>query len=281
MIRRKFLAGGAALVTAGLAACDKPKPAPEASQKAKAPAAPKPAPAPAEPPALAPIDWVAVDTPQNVPAKVRIQMKTIKGTIVVELNGKKAPITTNNFLRYVDSGKLDGANIWRAADSGPSGFIQGTARGPTFPPIPHESTAETGLLHTDGSISMSRFDPGTATADFVFCVGDNTYMDAGREGSEDKLGYATFGYVVAGMDVVRAILAGRISTEKAKAGQWAGQMLAKPVKIISARRLDANGKVVPLAPQVQEELAAAAASSSAAAASSASAASAAKSSVSK
>ncbi|HVZ30118.1 MAG TPA: peptidylprolyl isomerase [Asticcacaulis sp.] len=261
MIRRNFLAGGAALVTALLAACSKPKPA--AAPETKAPA-PKPAPVPPAPP---PLDFNVIDTPENVPAKVRIQLKTSKGTIVVELNGKKAPITTNNFLRYVDSGKLDGAQIWRAANSGPSGFIQGTARGPTFPPIAHESTAQTGLPHTDGAISMSRFDPGTATADFVFCVGDNTYMDAGREGSDDKLGYATFGYVVSGMDVVRAILAGRISTKKAEAGQWAGQMLATPVKIISGRRLDAKGKVVPLAPQVVAQLEAAAAAKAAAAAS--------------
>jgi peptidyl-prolyl cis-trans isomerase A (cyclophilin A) len=278
MIRRNFFAGGTALLVSLLAACSKPKPAP--APEAKAPPAPKPV-APAEPAPPPRIDWVATDTPQNVPAKVKIALKTTKGTIVVELNGKKAPITTNNYLRYVDSGKLDGAEIWRAANSGPSGFIQGTARGPTFPPIAHEPTSETGLPHTDGSISMSRYAPGTATADFVFCVGDNTYMDAGREGSDDKLGYATFGYVVSGMDVVRAILNGKISNKAAKAGQWAGQMLAVPVKIISARRLDAKGKPIPLAPQVQAEMEADAASKSASAAANASASSAAKTSVSK
>jgi peptidyl-prolyl cis-trans isomerase A (cyclophilin A) len=280
MIRRNFLAGGAALLTALLAACSKPKPAPAPEAKAPPPP-PKPAPAPAEPAPPPPLDFNVVDTPQNVPAKVRIALKTTKGTIVVELNGKKAPITTNNYLRYVDSGKLDGAIIWRAANSGPTGFIQGTARGPTFPPIDHEPTSQTGLPHTDGAISMSRYAPGTATADFVFCVGDNTYMDAGREGSDDKLGYATFGYVVSGMDVVRAILAGKISNKKAEAGQWAGQMLASPVKIISARRLDAKGKPIPLAPQVTAEMEAAEASKSAAAASDASASSAAKASASK
>ncbi len=275
MIRRNFFAGGAALVATLLAACSKPKeaPAPEAKAETKV-AAPKPAPVPASPAASERLDFVKIDTPENVPAKVKVALKTTKGTIIIELNGKKAPITTNNFLRYIDSGKLDGAEIWRAANSGPSGFIQGTARGPTFPPIPHEPTSETGLPHTDGSISMSRFDPGTATADFVLAVGDNTYMDAGREGSDDKLGYATFGYVTSGMDVVRAILAGKISNKSAKPGQWAGQMLAKPVKIITGRRLDANGKTVPLAPQVVAEMEAAAAYASAAASSSAAAASA-------
>ena len=110
-------------------------------------------------------------------------------------------------------------------------------RGPTFPPIPHEPTSKTGLSHTDGAISMSRFAPGTATADFVLCVGDNTAMDAGREGSKDKLGYAAFGHVIKGMSVVREIMNGRID-KHTREGGWAGQMLAKPVRIISARRLD-------------------------------------------
>ena len=125
----------------------------------------------------------------------------------------------------------------RAADSGPSGFIQATANGPTFPPIAHEPTSQTGLSHTNGAISMSRFAPGTATADFVLCVGDNTFMDAGRSGSSDKLGYAAFGHVVAGMDVVKKILHGRIDPKTPPQGGWAGQMLLHPVKIIKAERI--------------------------------------------
>ncbi len=97
-------------------------------------------------------------------------------------------------------------------------------------------TKETGLSHTDGTLSMSRFAPGTATADFIICVGDNTFLDAGQGGSDDKLGYAAFGHVVKGMPVVHAILEGKID-KHTREGGWAGQMLAKPVDIISAKRL--------------------------------------------
>ena len=168
----------------------------------------------------------------------RVAITTAKGTIVIELEAKKAPITTANFLKYIDGHKYDGATFWRAANSGPSGFIQASPVGPTYPPIKHESTKQTGLSHTDGTISMSRFAVGTATGDFVLCVGDNTFMDAGpQSGSDDHQGYAAFGHVVKGMNVVNSILHGRIAKGKAKAGGWSGQMLAVPVKIISTKRV--------------------------------------------
>ncbi len=168
----------------------------------------------------------------------RVAFTTAKGTIVIELEARKAPVTVKNFLQYVDNHKYDGATFWRAADAGASGFIQASPVGPTFPPIKHESTKQTGLSHTDGAISMSRFAVGTATGDFVLCVGDNTFMDAGpQSGSDDHEGYAAFGHVVKGMNVVSGILHGRIAKGKAKAGGWTGQMLAVPVKIISAKRV--------------------------------------------
>jgi len=175
---------------------------------------------------------------------VTVRLTTELGDIDIRLEAKKAPVTVGNFLKYVDAGKLNGADFWRAADAGTSGFIQATAKGPTFPPIAHEPTSQTGLSHTSGAISMSRFAPGTATADFVLCVGDNTFMDAGRSGSDDKLGYAAFGHVVAGMDVVKKILHGKIDPKTPPAGGWAGQMLLHPVKIISARRLSAEPDVL-------------------------------------
>jgi len=168
----------------------------------------------------------------------RVAFTTARGTVVIELEAKKAPITTANFLKYVDGHKYDGAIFWRAANSGPSGFIQASPIGATFPPIKHESTKQTGLSHTDGTISMSRFAVGTATGDFVLCVGDNTFMDAGpQSGSDDHQGYAAFGHVVKGMNVVNNILHGRIAKGKAKAGGWSGQMLAVPVKIIATKRV--------------------------------------------
>ena len=172
------------------------------------------------------------------PDHPRVALTTSKGTIVIELEAKKAPVTVKNYLNYVSNHKYDGATFWRAADSGTSGFIQASPVGPTFPPIKHESTKQTGLSHTDGTISMSRFAVGTATGDFVLCVGDNTFMDAGpKSGSDDHEGYAAFGHVVKGMNVVNSILHGRIAKGKAKQGGWTGQMLAVPVKIISAKVL--------------------------------------------
>lgn len=218
MRRRNFLAAGLA---SAVAACSRAQDATPGS----APQISATAPGPAAPPA-----------PPPLPDTVDISLKTDKGEIVVRLEAKKAPITVANYLRYVDAGKMTGAAFWRAADAGASGFIQATAKGATFPPIAHEPTSQTGLSHTSGAISMSRFAPGTATADFVICVGDNTFLDAGREGSDDKLGYAAFGHVVKGMDVVRKILHGKID-KHTPAGGWKGQMLATPVVIESASRV--------------------------------------------
>ncbi len=219
MKRRDLIAAGAAVIATTLAACHKP-----AEPAAPVDEAPPPAP-PAPPP-----------PPPPEPDTVTVSLQTDKGEIVLLLEAKKAPITVGNFLKYVDAGKLVGAPFWRAAHSGESGFIQATMKGPTFPPIAHESTKVTGLSHTSGAISMSRFAPGTATADFVICVGDNTYMDFGRNGSDDHLGYAAFGHVVKGMGVVRSILAGRIDSHTREGG-WSGQMLKKPVIIQSATRV--------------------------------------------
>ena len=192
----------------------------------------------------------AVPVPAKVPAKpapkapakpdasgiVKVELDTTKGPIIVALETKKAPITTANFLRYLDAGKLVGAPFWRAAHSGDTGFIQATMKAPTFPPIAHEPTSKTGLSHVNGELSMSRFDVGTATADFVICIGDNTYMDAGHHNPADNQGYAAFGHVVSGMNVVRSIQSGRIDKHTGPGG-WKGQMLAKPILITAAKRL--------------------------------------------
>lgn len=172
------------------------------------------------------------------PDKVRIEMVTTKGTIILELDGKHAPITVANFLNYVDNHKLDGAAFWRASNAGDgSGFIQAKATGVKYPPINHEPTTQTGLSHTNGTISMARYGIGTATNEFTICIGDQTYLDAGHDPKGDNQGYAAFGRVVKGMSAVKAILASRIAKGPAGEGGWNGQMIAKPVEIISARRL--------------------------------------------
>ena len=102
-------------------------------------------------------------------------------------------------------------------------------------PIAHEPTTKTGLSHVTGAISMGRTDPGTATSDFFICVGDMTYMDADPKQPGDNLGFATFGKVVDGMDTVKKILAAPTSPTAGE-GVMKGEMLAKPVRIITARR---------------------------------------------
>jgi peptidyl-prolyl cis-trans isomerase A (cyclophilin A) len=168
----------------------------------------------------------------------RVDIKTDKGDIVVELEVKKAPITAGNFLKYIDGKKLEGTTFYRAARAKGDpkiGFIQGGIQhniGRSFPPIKHEPTSKTGLHHVDGTISMARTDPGTAMGDFFIIVGSGAAMDA--KGSD--LGYAAFGRVVKGMDVVKRILAAP-TVKNAGSGSMKGQYIEKPVKIVSTRRL--------------------------------------------
>lgn len=224
-MRRQFLAGVLALSAIVTAGCSKPGEPPKADAPVEAP---KPKKAPT-------LEDTGLPTP---PDTARVSILTDKGEIVVELDGKHAPTTTANFLHYVDTHKLDGGNFYRAMKSvGGAGFIQGTANGFTYPPIPHEPTTKTGLSHVNGTISTARYAVGTASNEWTICVGDMTYMDAGRDPKGDNAGFAAFGHVVKGMDVVKKILYGRISTAKAAPGEWQGQTLATPVKIISAKRV--------------------------------------------
>jgi len=113
---------------------------------------------------------------QAQPARTRVRLQTDKGAIVAELADDKAPITVANFLHYVDTGHMDGAVFYRAAHApgAPAvGFIEAGVKDPAklFPPIAHESTLATGLKHIDGTLSMARFAPGTATSDFsIICT---------------------------------------------------------------------------------------------------------------
>ena len=175
------------------------------------------------------------------PARTRVRLQTDKGVIVAELADDKAPITVANFLRYVDSGRMDGAVFYRAsrAPGAPTvGLIEAGVKDPAklFPPIAHESTTATGLRHLDGTLSMARFAPGTATSDFSICCGDAPYLDAHPEAPGDNAGYAAFGQVTEGMDVARAILA--LPTTGAAANPaMQGEILDPPVRILSARRV--------------------------------------------
>lgn len=175
------------------------------------------------------------------PALVHVLLHTERGDIRVALEKERAPVTVANFLRYVDAKRLDGITFYRAvkiSDDGQYGLMQAGLRGNPkliYKPIAHESTKSTGLSHLDGTISMAMREPGTATADFFFVLGDLTSLDAKPEGSD--VGYAAFGHVTDGLPVLRGML-DLPKSENAGDGSMKGQMLAQPVKILSVRRAD-------------------------------------------
>jgi peptidyl-prolyl cis-trans isomerase A (cyclophilin A) len=184
---------------------------------------------------------LAQTPPAAAPAPLpRVALETSKGRIVLELDTAHAPITARNFLRYVDNRRYDGMQFYRAMRTGEGvGLVQGgiTDARRLFPPVAHEPTSQTGLTHIDGALSAPRLQPGSARAEFTIMVGPQHYLDAGPEsGSGDGLGYAVFGRVVEGMDVVRQILASPVSPTEGE-GAMRGQMLQPRVRIVTARRL--------------------------------------------
>jgi peptidyl-prolyl cis-trans isomerase A (cyclophilin A) len=174
------------------------------------------------------------------PIKPKVAIKTNHGVIVVELEAQKAPITSANFLHYVDTKLYDGGQFYRAART-PGAPKQGTiVAGPDpkvhrYPPIAHESTQMTGLKHITGTISLGRYAPGSATAEFFICASPEPYLDAHPGARGDNLGYAAFGQVVDGMDVVGTILA-LPTPGKSKFADQKGQWLDPTVPILSMRR---------------------------------------------
>jgi len=172
---------------------------------------------------------------------VKVSLQTSEGTIVLALEKQRAPITTANFLRYVDQKKLDGVTFYRTVKVTPTiGFIQGgTSNDPkrTLPPIKHEPSSSTGIHNVDGTIAMARSAPGTASGDFFILVGDEPTMDADPKATGDNQGFAAFGHVVEGMDVVRRIMDAATSPTKG-VGVMKGSMIAAPIRILTARRVD-------------------------------------------
>ncbi len=146
-----------------------------------------------------------------------IIIKTSAGDIEVKLYPEKAPLTVKAFLSYVDSGFYENSSFYRvlSKDNQPMGssaaeLIQGglykTAKNRDhLPGIPHEPTSKTGIKHEHGTISLARLEPGTATTEFFICIGDNPGFNEGGKSNPDKMGYAAFGKVVKGLDVVMRI----------------------------------------------------------------------------
>jgi peptidyl-prolyl cis-trans isomerase A (cyclophilin A) len=162
---------------------------------------------------------------------VKVALDTSAGRIVLALDHRNAPITTRNFLKYVDAGRYNGESFYRAmtfADGG--GIVQGGITSDArklYPAIEHEPVSKTGIKHVAGTVSMAAFSPGTAKADFFILTSDIPSFDAN---------FAAFGHVVEGMDVVKAIQAAPTSPTKGE-GVMRGQMLDPVVKITKASRL--------------------------------------------
>ena len=175
-------------------------------------------------------------SPVAAQAYPRVVIRTEVGPIEVEIDSIHAPVTAANFLRYVDLGFYRFAQFHRRvrADNQPDSkvkiaVIQGgldSTRVKDFPPIPLERTSKTHLRHRDGTISMARDGPDTATSDFFICIGDQPELDYGGRRNPDGQGFAAFGRVMLGMDIVRKI----------QAAPAKGQTLTPPVRILAIER---------------------------------------------
>ena len=175
-----------------------------------------------------------------VPKTVKVALETSVGTIVIAVEVERAPITAANFLHYVDQKRLDGTTFYRADPVQKDfGLIQaGTRNDPkrTLKPIPHEPTTKTGLSNTDGAVSMARNAPGSATGDFFIIVGDMSGLDAKPDQPGDNQGFAVFGHVIEGMDVVHKILGSPTDPNEGE-GVMKGQMLKPKIPILHAHRV--------------------------------------------
>jgi peptidyl-prolyl cis-trans isomerase A (cyclophilin A) len=189
---------------------------------------------------------IAVGTASQAPDRGQhtlVVFETGKGTIELDVDGVHAPVTAANFLRYVDAGLFDGGTVNRAVR--PDNTVRhdveiqviqfqiDEARNrQEFPPIPLERTSVTGLKHVDGTISMARDGPDTATGSFSIVIGDQPSMDFGGHRNPDGQGFAAFGHVVRGMDVVTAIHA----SPTGNAGPYGTESLSPPIRILKAYR---------------------------------------------
>ena len=188
---------------------------------------------------------VAATAADENPGKIEtVELETRLGTITIELYLERAPLSSASFLDYLDEGLMEESAFYRVVthenDNGSPliSVVQGGLLDDEkmLQPVAHETTEATGLSHADGAISIARAEPGTGSGGaFFICVGDNPALDFGGTRNSDKQGFAVFGQVVAGMDVVRAIqqLPADLPTDNE---YMKGQLLREPVEIVSARR---------------------------------------------
>ena len=163
-----------------------------------------------------------------------INMETSLGLIQIELYPDKAPITVANFLQYVDEARYGELHFYRVVHMGNQpdnkikieviqGGLEIDKHTMELPPIHHETTNKTGIKHEDGTLSMARLEPGTASSEIFICINDQPELNFGGKRNPDGQGFAAFGKVVSGMDIVRQV---QSKPEKE-------QMLVKPVKVNS------------------------------------------------
>lgn len=181
----------------------------------------------------------------QVASRIGLVLETDLGRIDVTVDVERAPVSAGDFLRYVDQGLYDGAAFYRVVredndhGSQPIQVVQGglVEEAKALAPVAHETTEETGITHREGVISLARGEPGTGGgAAFFICIGDQPALDHGGMRNPDGLGFAAFGRVTSGMDVVRTIH--RMPTrDEAPVPYLESQLLAEPVTIVSARRV--------------------------------------------
>jgi peptidyl-prolyl cis-trans isomerase A (cyclophilin A) len=167
---------------------------------------------------MAPASRGLAQAPQT--SSVLVIFETELGNMTMAIDVEHAPVTAKNFLRYVDEKFYD------------EGAINPARRRDQFPPIPMEPTSVTGLKNIDGALSMARNGPDTATASFSIAIGDQPEMDFGGKRNADGQGFAVFGRVVAGMDVVKKIQGAHTGS----AGAYRTESLDPPIKITRAYR---------------------------------------------
>lgn len=171
-------------------------------------------------------------------ATARYRMQTEAGDIQFKVFTRKAPVTAANFIRYVEEDRFGGARFYRVVrpDNQPGnavkieviqGGLEAAGKEAGLPPIAHETTAQTGLRHKDGTLSMARLQPGSASSEFFICINDQPALDFGGNRNPDGQGFAAFGRVTRGMDVVRAI----------QRGEADGQVLRQRVKITAITKI--------------------------------------------
>lgn len=176
---------------------------------------------------------------------VRVLMATTAGDLEIELFVGRAPVTAGNFLKLIDAGDLDGGAFYRVVnDANDKGnpkitVIQGGLGDASegFATIAHETTEETGIRHDDGVISMARGEVGTASTEFFICIGEQPGLDFGQPRNADGQGFAAFGRVVKGLQIVRSINA-LPAEAPSDSAYTAGQMLTDPVRILEVRRIE-------------------------------------------